>query len=553
MIDRDQFPPSAEPIDIEFSEHLRTHARFLHAHLQVWSRDRALIFSEPPAPAPALVHRAATLARRAAHEDQTLREEFYDGRTILALPVRCGGSVLGLITASAADKPPSPISPSRPVSAATSGLFPDPKGAAAPWTETLPGEVQTTTAAPPREDGVFDPDVAQPLLESLAAALGSHMALRRYSTDQADELSCLYGELGLRRRISEQLADPGLAWQTMEFILREGCIIVGAELAMLQLSGARAPMVIQNPTLSVRPIEVSPRAQRHMAGQLWWRLGSCSARHLQGSLQEILGGPTPLAEPAQVFVSSALQDRPKEGFIAFLRSGSTAFRRYELRLLDTLAEQGSQALRSADLHENVSGFLMSTVKALVSAIETKDRYTSGHSARVNLISMLLGKELKLTPADMESLKWASILHDVGKIGLPETILNKPGQLSAEEFEIVKQHPWRGYEVLSHIGQLKTASQAVLFHHERPDGRGYPMGLSGTAIPKLARVIAVADTYDALTTTRPYREAQTVDEAHEIIKHVSGNQLDPEIVNGLGCMIPFLREHKVIFDAGGKVA
>ena len=282
-----------------------------------------------------------------------------------------------------------------------------------------------------------------------------------------------------------------------------------------------------------------------MAAQLWWQIRNWSTPLIHGSLNEMLSAPSPIKEPTQVCVGQLNPDQPKAGFFALVRAGVRPFEQHELSLLNTLIEQCSLALKNADLHENVNGFLMSTVKALVSAIETKDRYTSGHSARVNLIAMLLGKQMGLCGDELESLKWASILHDVGKIGMPESILNKPGRLSDKEYEVVRQHPGRGYEVLSHIRQLKSASQAVLFHHERIDGQGYPLGISGAAIPLAARIIAVADTFDALTSNRPYRKAMDEDEAHDEIIRVRGSQLDSQVVDIFKSMIPFLKEHRVM--------
>ena len=146
--------------------------------------------------------------------------------------------------------------------------------------------------------------------------------------------------------------------------------------------------------------------------------------------------------------------------------------------------------------------------------------------------MLLGKTMGLSPDELEVLRWASILHDVGKIGMPESILKKPGRLTSEEYEIVKEHPDRGYKVLAPIRQLSAASLGVRCHHEMVDGRGYPLGLHGTEIPRVARIIAVADTYDALTSTRPYRLRRTPDQAWTVIQSVRGTQLDHEVVDVL---------------------
>jgi HD-GYP domain-containing protein (c-di-GMP phosphodiesterase class II) len=347
------------------------------------------------------------------------------------------------------------------------------------------------------------------------------------------------------RRVSNRLARTEDDHRTLSFILRQGCAATGADLGVLQLPGARLPLWATNP-LQRRPrFPVSSKILRQLSGRLWWRVGVSSGPHLHGPLAEILEGSCPLPGAVRIALSRVCPDQPKAGFLAYLRADPRPFTGHELRILQSLAEQTSVALQSANLHEDAGHFLMSTVKSLVTAIEAKDPYTSGHSSRVNLISMLLGKELGLSASDLESLRWASILHDVGKIGMPEAILNKPGPLSPAEFDVVRQHPWRGYEVLNHIRQLRVASQAVLFHHERVDGNGYPMGISGSAIPQLARIIAVADTYDALTSTRPYRTARSADEAHAEIRRVRGQQLDAKMADALGEMLPFLKEHQVM--------
>jgi HD-GYP domain-containing protein (c-di-GMP phosphodiesterase class II) len=465
-----------------------------------------------------------------ALEGRDLSTRLADNRRLLALPLRRGKEIAGLLTAiMPAAAGPSAAAERMPAgSAARGGIATEPK------------------AAPPR-------DLTTEMLRTLARALGQHLELAMQSMQQAAELSSLYSELGLLHRVAERLTQPGNAWQTAEFILRQGCTAANAEIALLQLPGARTPISSRNPLLAEPAVQISNKELRQLAGQLWWRVGNCPANQFQGPLCEILGCHAPPFEPLQIAVSRLDPVSPKAGFLAFLRIGSHPFAPHELRLLGALAEQSWLAIKSAGLHEDVTGFLMSTVKALVSAIEAKDAYTSGHSARVNLLSMLLGKQLRLSLAEMESLKWASILHDVGKIGMPESILNKTGRLSVDEFEVVKQHPRRGHQVLSHISQLKIASQAVLFHHERIDGRGYPMGISGNAIPKPARIIAVADTFDALTSTRPYREAWSVDEAHSEIQNVRGQQLDAEVVDALADMIPFLKEHRVMFESCGRAA
>ena len=140
--------------------------------------------------------------------------------------------------------------------------------------------------------------------------------------------------------------------------------------------------------------------------------------------------------------------------------------------------------------------------------------------------------------------WAAILHDVGKIGIPEKILNKPGPLNDEEFEIIKLHPEKGHNILQPLKQLSASLPGILHHHERYDGRGYPQGLSGEEIPLPARIIAVADTFDAITSHRPYRPAKQQQEALTIIEAVAGTQLDPNLAQ---VFIEIIREESEMVE------
>lgn len=537
----EQLSPRRNLIDSGFAGLLHSHAQLLDMHLQLWSPESALIFSELPAVAPALVPRVRALARKAVQGGRAMREELPGGRLLLAVPVRSGGEIVGSIAA-LPRRAPGRDAKAGSCASASPGE---------PSMDQGPGAPNGPTTLVRRFTLGSEP--AQALIEALAGTLGRHLEMMRRAADQAEELSSLRSELGLLHRISARLTEPGNAHQTIEFILRHGCTAACADLAMLQLPDARAPVVSRNPFIEASRIRTPGKALRQLAGLLWQGMRDWTGPGIHGCLDEILGERSPLPGPVQIAISRISPESAKTGFLAFLRAGLSPFGRHELRLLDSLAEQAALGLRAVDLHENVNDFLMSTVKALVSAIETKDAYTSGHSARVNLISMLLGKQLDLPPRQLEALKWASILHDVGKIGMPEAILNKPGRLDVQEFEIVKQHPWRGYEVLSHISQLKAASQAVLFHHERLDGRGYPLGISGDAIPLPARIIAVADTFDALTSTRPYREAWTEDETHAEILRVRNSQLDPQVVDALGKMISFLKEHRIMLQSSRQEA
>lgn len=168
------------------------------------------------------------------------------------------------------------------------------------------------------------------------------------------------------------------------------------------------------------------------------------------------------------------------------------------------------------------------VDALLAALESKDRYLNGHSFRVAEFAVGLGKAVGMSGRQLEVLDYAARLHDVGKIGIHEDILNKEGKLTSEEFEIMKTHPVLSRDIVAPIRFLQPCLPAVLHHHERIDGRGYPHGLTGDDIPFEARIISVVDSFDAMTSTRSYRSALPVERVLDIIAEVSGTQLDADI-------------------------
>jgi HD-GYP domain-containing protein (c-di-GMP phosphodiesterase class II) len=185
--------------------------------------------------------------------------------------------------------------------------------------------------------------------------------------------------------------------------------------------------------------------------------------------------------------------------------------------------------RAAD--ENLALF-MGSIQMLAGAVDEKDPYTRGHSDRVTRYSLMIAKELNQPSSFMEILQVSAQLHDVGKIGIEDHILKKPGALTEEEFEVMKTHTTKGANILRPVTQLAEMLPGIELHHEALDGRGYPYGLKGDQIPLLARVIAVADTFDALTTNRPYQQAHTPDQALQIIKNLAGKRLDPAAVAAL---------------------
>ena len=175
---------------------------------------------------------------------------------------------------------------------------------------------------------------------------------------------------------------------------------------------------------------------------------------------------------------------------------------------------------------------MGSIQMLAGAVDEKDPYTRGHSDRVTRYSLLIAKEMKLPETFLETLRISAQLHDVGKIGIEDHILKKPGALTEEEFEVMKTHTTKGANILRPVTQLAEMLPGIELHHEALDGRGYPYGLQGDQIPLLARVIAVGDTFDALTTNRPYQKEHTPEQALQIIRNLAGKRLDPKAVEAL---------------------
>jgi hypothetical protein len=171
-----------------------------------------------------------------------------------------------------------------------------------------------------------------------------------------------------------------------------------------------------------------------------------------------------------------------------------------------------------------------TVGALCQAVETKDFYTRGHSDRVSRGSVMIAREIGMRGDRVEAIRYAGMLHDVGKLGVPTKVLQKTGKLTEEEYAAIQLHPMRGLDIVREIGFLDEALAGIMHHHERIDGRGYPMGLAGDEIPEFARVLAVADAFDSMTSTRSYRGARPTDEAIAELRKWSGTQFDPAFVD-----------------------
>lgn len=214
---------------------------------------------------------------------------------------------------------------------------------------------------------------------------------------------------------------------------------------------------------------------------------------------------------------------------AINRLGDGTFDNDDLELFQHFSTQVAIALDNARLYQEIRETFYATAESLAEAIEKRDPYTGGHTKRVLEYCIAISRYLDLSAEELEMLKLSAVLHDIGKIGVEDSILRKQAPLDGQEASRMKQHPLMGGDILRHVPQLKGVMPGMMYHHERPDGKGYPTGLKNGEIPLMARIIAVADTYDAMTTTRPYRKGLAPEVALTELRKYSGTQFDSAVV------------------------
>jgi energy-coupling factor transport system substrate-specific component len=213
------------------------------------------------------------------------------------------------------------------------------------------------------------------------------------------------------------------------------------------------------------------------------------------------------------------------GSFSYTRLGMVVF---ALMMGIYLLREQTRAMKIQQQEDSL--FISELTMAFAKVIDMKDSYTEGHSSRVGKYTAMLARELGYDEETVEKYYRIALLHDVGKIGIPKAVLNKPGKLTDEEYEIIKSHTVKGYDALKEITIMPELAVGARSHHERPDGRGYPNHLKAAEIPRVAQIIAVADCFDAMYSDRPYRKRMNFDKAVSIIREVSGTQLTPDVVD-----------------------
>jgi len=251
-------------------------------------------------------------------------------------------------------------------------------------------------------------------------------------------------------------------------------------------------------------------------------------------IEKVLEDNLPIIKKAEdqgcyIGIPIRIRDNTFGVIVGSKKNSKRTFESKDLYFLDLISKQASSMIENIALYENIYENLLSTLYAFVRLIEARDPYTKKHSSRTTAYAVKIAKRMQLGRAEIDCLKVAGYLHDIGKIGIPDSILLKPASLTKEEYEVIKRHPVIADDILRHISMWEKEKGIIRSHHERWDGKGYPDGLVGSDIPLLSRILSVADVYDALTSDRAYRSKMTHEEAVKIITEKAGTQFDPEIV------------------------
>jgi len=362
-------------------------------------------------------------------------------------------------------------------------------------------------------------------LASLLATAIENVKIRLYLERRYDELSVLF-------EISKSLSSTLNLEEVLDSIVNFAMEMMNAlhcELRLLNQTGdfleVKAARGLSNAFLHSTPIKVGEGI-----------LGSVIANKQPVSVVDIRKDPRTKyldivkREKLVGLLSVPILQRGKPvGIITVYTSKPRDFTQNEIDLLSVFASQASVAIENARLYEKMKDQYLSMVMALAAAIETKDSYTHGHSQKVMEYAVKIAREMDLSEDEIEKIKYAGILHDIGKIGIRDAILAKQEKLTAAERSELRNHPQYGAFIMERVEFLKDIAPLTLYHHEKFDGTGYPLGLKGEAIPLGARILAVADTFDSMIADRPYRKAFPFEEVVKEMKKVSGTQLDPAVV------------------------
>lgn len=362
----------------------------------------------------------------------------------------------------------------------------------------------------------------------IARSLESFLGLEGEMVNLSSEIVRIYDELSLIQKISGMLGNEMDSERICRLVLDEADKILSVTTFFIMLLDAERQELVTRFAIgrdgaSARGFRVS--SMQGLVGHVFSQGEPVTVCDIA------IDGRLTLPFPAKSVLCIPLiaDTKPVGMLIATDKLSGEEFWSQELQLMGIFAAEVSSALQKAHLYEEINNLFLSTVEALATSIDAKDPYTYGHSRRVAELSVAISTELGMPKDRIRKLELASLLHDIGKIGTPESILRKPGRLQPEEYEKIKEHPAKGEEILEMIAELKEIVTWIRHHHEWYDGNGYPDCLAAEQIPLEARILAVADSFDAMTSDRPYRKGMPTDAVLKIMEQFSRSQFDPAIV------------------------
>ncbi len=371
------------------------------------------------------------------------------------------------------------------------------------------------------------------MLQSLADEIGSRFALECDIDRMTNDLLHSYDQVNLLCKYARVLRpDDELAANTGR-LLKETADLVSRRLLVQhfpKLAGTKwRTGTDMDVTDSLAWLVTDQTTFTHIFDEICEEFGDCAEINpVEAQLRKQGTAETPFG-PVEYFIIPLWVQRTIHGFVGYFKAeNEPSYETSEVRIVETLTEEIGNAVAAYELNQEIRQLVFNIVRTLVVTIEAKDRYTKGHSTRVYRLSELIAERLELTDQDIRHLRWAAILHDIGKIAIDNEILNKPGKLTDEEYEIIKTHPVEGAAMLEPISQLHEVIPGVRHHHERYDGDGYPDRLQGEQIPLFGRIIAIADTFDAIASVRPYRKVANPQRALKVVGEGAGTQFDPNI-------------------------
>jgi HD-GYP domain-containing protein (c-di-GMP phosphodiesterase class II) len=393
-------------------------------------------------------------------------------------------------------------------------------------------------AASPKSDVVpVEWDQIAEVFEDISAAISDEYRLKSELNGMAQELSERYEELHLVYNIDEQIKKHDKNEDLFNALLRNCAEHLNADVVAFVSPVGGMSLAVEN--LS-KPIHNLDLVLVEMRGDLFRFVNSSKQTVVMNDKLDARRSYIFTDMPYKILACPIYKNRSVVSILVLLNhEHKPDFSNSDRKLGEVLANQLSTLSNMNDMLNETKQMLLAQSRfteqmaaSLIEAVEAKDPYTRGHSERVHYISMEIGRALNLPQDDLKNLYWGSLLHDVGKIGIPDAVLCKPGRLTPDEFSFIMVHPERSYEILRHIDALKDAVPGARHHQEKFDGTGYPHQLKGEDIPLHGRIIAAADTYDSITSSRAYRAGRSHEAAMKEIERVRGTQLDPKIIDVL---------------------